>query len=1082
MQSILCLGCVLVLLGLVQGQGTSVALSQAVNDFGTELSTLYCEGLSIGGPRCDSYGLSNFVDSMHSNFEQEPKDVSSTVRQIIRRVDDTLKERAHFLTLLANSLNVSCSAYRFGGYRQSESLADFDSMYFSGNAQRPKYLPDDIEDNALYGEPVTLSATSYKIPNGVEYMGEAGEHIQRDAQISLLMEETMLDLHDDYCVDSDGNEKYCSVYFGSVNGLFRKYPGVESPRDDRGNYISYDPRFRPWYVSAASGSKDVVILLDISGSMKTADRITLAKNAVISVLSTLGSSSMVAVVAFNHEITRSCFGNELVAATPRNVAKLIDFVEGLAATGSTNFELAFDAAFAILEEGASSCKTSVLFLTDGIAEDPAHIIRARNTADIGATIFSYTLGEDAKADIPWRVANMTNGVYTHIDDEDSSGLINKMSSYYLYYALGDSESNTDMIVTSPYMDFSTGVVMVTMAMPVYFNAYFAGVVGLDLPLTYLAEQIGDVIIGRRSYSFIVNEEGEVILHPLVPDPLTTLFTDDDEYNAVFIEDLEPAEFDVALLTSRQNGSVKVKGNFKRPAGDIRYNGYVMEEADVIYYYSGIGLHSLSLGIAIFTDAETRLPEVPGFGLATAPIAECDLNDTEPFDCKAPFVLYHDLERMDECESHWFLDADITFDGAGGERQSTEFAAWYLQAGGYDSPMDAVNTQPTCDELDALHSFTNGLPGVVYADDMPFGGFRTEVWGKLFSTVQTLPAMGQFWKPHFLADDNVFFGLYFASYQGLFVVYPAMEIASTYNPLIRPWFQRAASYPGELIYTTPYVDFFTGLLVATGATTINAPNASYPFGVAGFDYEYSEFLKYWDDTMSEVCDHDAAQYCYLVDSSAFLLYFHGIENHLTDDDISYKFLGDFEPALMQSLLERGFFVNDTHENYLENTRDISYMANRAVYDALDMNGTASTFGYNYGTYTVHSVGETNLYLVHIDGYATDYTLGLPSSDCPDVGCELVRAPGCIADSYGQCVSVVTDVCTDPDELSEVSTACRVPIVDDNIICILERGVESDMCASVFDRDCDEYDAAPHSISSLSALAVAFANLFFFLLHI
>merc|ERR1712087_515619 len=80
--------------------------------------------------------------------------------------------------------------------------------------------------------------------------------------------------------------------------------------------------------------------------------------------------------------------------------------------------------------------------------------------------------------------------------------------------------------------------------------------------------------------------------------------------------------------------------------------------------------------------------------------------------------------------------------------------------------------------------------------------------------------------------------------------------------------------------------------------------------AAFDYEFSEFLQYWDDTMSDVCDQSEGHYCYLVDSSAFLLYFQGIETHLDDEDISHKFLGDAEvgePALMQSLLENGFFV-------------------------------------------------------------------------------------------------------------------------------------------------------------------------------
>ena len=132
---------------------------------------------------------------------------------------------------------------------------------------------------------------------------------------------------------------YCSMYFGTINGLFREFPGSEMSTDSNGNYLSYDPRFRPWYVSAASGSKDVVILLDISESMLQNGRLALAKEAVISVLNTMGHSSFVSVVAFNQEVVLSCFGDyaeDLVSATPRNVAELIEFVEGLEASGGTN--------------------------------------------------------------------------------------------------------------------------------------------------------------------------------------------------------------------------------------------------------------------------------------------------------------------------------------------------------------------------------------------------------------------------------------------------------------------------------------------------------------------------------------------------------------------------------------------------------------------------------------------------------------------------------------------------------------------------------------------------------------------------
>lgn len=39
------------------------------------------------------------------------------------------------------------------------------------------------------------------------------------------------------------------------------------PQDDGYCDPTYDPRFRPWYVSAISGPKNVIIILDLSGSM-----------------------------------------------------------------------------------------------------------------------------------------------------------------------------------------------------------------------------------------------------------------------------------------------------------------------------------------------------------------------------------------------------------------------------------------------------------------------------------------------------------------------------------------------------------------------------------------------------------------------------------------------------------------------------------------------------------------------------------------------------------------------------------------------------------------------------------------------
>ena len=47
----------------------------------------------------------------------------------------------------------------------------------------------------------------------------------------------------------------------------RVYPGRPWQRNVIGMREDFDPRFRPWFVGATSGPKDVVIVLDMSRSM-----------------------------------------------------------------------------------------------------------------------------------------------------------------------------------------------------------------------------------------------------------------------------------------------------------------------------------------------------------------------------------------------------------------------------------------------------------------------------------------------------------------------------------------------------------------------------------------------------------------------------------------------------------------------------------------------------------------------------------------------------------------------------------------------------------------------------------------------
>ena len=86
------------------------------------------------------------------------------------------------------------------------------------------------------------------------------------------------------------------MYSGFMDdGNYVEWPITENCMSDSG----FDPRFRPWFANAATGPKDVIILIDVSGSMDTADRITLAKKAAKKVLFTLTEYDYASVVDFS---------------------------------------------------------------------------------------------------------------------------------------------------------------------------------------------------------------------------------------------------------------------------------------------------------------------------------------------------------------------------------------------------------------------------------------------------------------------------------------------------------------------------------------------------------------------------------------------------------------------------------------------------------------------------------------------------------------------------------------------------------------------------------------------------------------
>uniref|UniRef100_A0A1A9VAT9 VWFA domain-containing protein n=1 Tax=Glossina austeni TaxID=7395 RepID=A0A1A9VAT9_GLOAU len=152
----------------------------------------------------------------------------------------------------------------------------------------------------FFDTPVNLTVSSVHIPTNV--YDRATETI-RAIQWSENLDQIF---RDNYKKDPTLSWQF----FGSSTGFMRQFPASKwktEPVD------LYDCRLRSWFMEAATSPKDVIILLDGSGSM-TGQRLDIAKHVVNTLLDTLGTNDFVNIFTFGDEVKPvvGCFEDTLV--------------------------------------------------------------------------------------------------------------------------------------------------------------------------------------------------------------------------------------------------------------------------------------------------------------------------------------------------------------------------------------------------------------------------------------------------------------------------------------------------------------------------------------------------------------------------------------------------------------------------------------------------------------------------------------------------------------------------------------------------------------------------------------------------
>uniref|UniRef100_A0A3Q3J458 VWFA domain-containing protein n=1 Tax=Monopterus albus TaxID=43700 RepID=A0A3Q3J458_MONAL len=401
-------------------------------------------------------------------------------------------------------------------------------------------------------------------------------------------------------------------YFGSAKGFFRQYPGVKWHPDEHG-VIGFDCRNRKWYIQAATSPKDVVILVDVSGSMKGL-RLTIARQTVSSILDTLGDDDFFNIIAYNHEIhyVEPCLNGTLVRADRTNKDHFREHLDKLFAKGIGLLGEALAEAFTILSDfnqtgRGSVCSQAIMLVTDGATEMYDDVFEKYNWPERKVRIFPYLIGrESAFADnLKW-MACANKGYFSQIStladvQENVMRYLHVMSRPKVIDHKHDTVW-TEAYVDSALNDKAGPSLMTTVAMPVFSTknetnqGILLGVVGTDIPLQELMKLIPKHMLGIHGYAFAITNNGYILIHP----DLRPLYQEGQKrrkpnYSSVDLSEVEWEDKDDILrnaMVNRRTGtfSMEVKKTVDRGRRVLKMHND--------YYYTDIKGTPFSVGVAL----------------------------------------------------------------------------------------------------------------------------------------------------------------------------------------------------------------------------------------------------------------------------------------------------------------------------------------------------------------------------------------------------------------------------------------------------------------------------------------------------
>ncbi|XP_040000640.1 voltage-dependent calcium channel subunit alpha-2/delta-1a isoform X4 [Xiphias gladius] len=224
-----------------------------------------------------------------AHFSVESNNARELVSTAAGNIERLLANRSQALKRLATEAEKFQMEHEWRDDSEADKIVYYNAKDdLNQTDKKNRYVPDDFHIDPDFKRLVSYNTTAVHIPTDI-YEGST----------IILNELNWTEaLEDVFRKNKEEDPSLLWQVFGSATGLARYYPA--SPWIDLSNSANkidlYDVRRRPWYIQGAASPKDMLILVDASGSVSGLT-LKLIRTSVSKMLETLSDDDYVNVVS-----------------------------------------------------------------------------------------------------------------------------------------------------------------------------------------------------------------------------------------------------------------------------------------------------------------------------------------------------------------------------------------------------------------------------------------------------------------------------------------------------------------------------------------------------------------------------------------------------------------------------------------------------------------------------------------------------------------------------------------------------------------------------------------------------------------